>query len=69
MIFSSVPASSCVVELHIIIRLGSELASYPTHLVETRKHVRKVQYRVTVLVHLVKDVIPEQLDNVPVTRL
>jgi hypothetical protein len=68
MIFSSVPASSYVVKVACQTQQLHSV-DVPTHLVEACKDMREVQHRVTVLIHLVKDIIPEQLDNVPVAGL
>lgn len=37
-------------------------------LVQAREHMREVDDRPPQLVHLVEDVVPEELDDVPVTR-
>lgn len=40
-----------------------------TNLVQASENMRQVHNRVSVLVHLVEDIVAEQLDDVPVSRL
>lgn len=47
----------------------SKLDGEKEYLVETSKHVGEVHNRLPVFVHLMEHIVPEQLHNVPITRL
>lgn len=42
---------------------------YDTYLVETSQDMRQVHNRITMFVYLVENIVAEQSDNIPVTRL